>query len=76
MNVEANRTIGECLRNLRVQQGRTQDQVAEALDRPQSFVSKIEAGERSLHFSEVFEYAKALGVTVKQLVDQIEKSLF
>ncbi len=75
MNVEANRVIGQCLRDVRVRQGRTQGQLAASLGRPQSFVSKIESGERSLHFSEVFEYAEALGVSSENLVCEIASAL-
>lgn len=70
-----NRAIGRCLRDMRVQQEHTQSQLAEALGRPQSFVSKIESGERSLHFSEAFEYAVALGIPVDELVREIDRAL-
>ena len=75
MNFEANRTIGRYLKQTRVRQGLTQIQLAEELGRPQSFVSKVESGERSLHLSEVFEYARALGVPIDTIARDIESSL-
>jgi len=40
----------------------TQQQLAEKLDRPQSYVSKYENGERNLDFIEVIEVLEAIGV--------------
>lgn len=42
--------------------GLTQMQLAEQLARPQSFVSKIERGERRLDVVEFFEVARAIGI--------------
>ena len=38
----------------------TQDQVARALGKPQSYVSKYENGERTLNFIEVIDVIEAL----------------
>ena len=46
-----------------------------ALGRPQSFVSKIESGERSLHLSEIFDYAHALDVSIGRLMRDIDAAL-
>ena len=73
MNVDANRAIGRCLKETRVRQGYTQSQLAGALGRPQSFVSKIESGERSLHLSEIF--AHALDVSIGRLMRDIDAAL-
>jgi transcriptional regulator with XRE-family HTH domain len=42
--------------------GLTQVQVAELLERPQSFVSKVERGERRLDVIEFFEVAEVIGI--------------
>ncbi len=42
--------------------GLTQVQLAERLARPQSFVSKVERGERRLDVVEFFEVARAIGI--------------
>ena len=46
----------------RERSGLTQVQVAAALGRPQSFISKYERGDRRLDFSEFVEIAEVLGV--------------
>ena len=38
---------------------------------PQSFISKVETGERSLRVYEQFAYAEALGITVRVLVQRL-----
>jgi len=43
-------------------QGFTQTQLAEALNRPQSFIAKIETGERRLDVIEFAEFVLALDV--------------
>lgn len=51
----------------------TQTELARKLNKPQSYVSKVEIGERNLFLSELFRYAKALGVTPAALVEKIEQ---
>ncbi|HQQ75374.1 MAG TPA: helix-turn-helix transcriptional regulator [Pseudomonadales bacterium] len=47
---------------IRKEAGMTQDQVANALGKPQSFVSKYENGERNLDFIEVIDVIEVLGL--------------
>lgn len=75
MNIEANKKIGKRLREIRMERGLRQVEIAHALGKPQSYVSKIESGEKSLHLYEAFDYAKALGITSEQLVENAEASL-
>ena len=46
------------LRTARAQAGFTQEQVAAALHRPQSFVSKCESGERRIDVIELEDFAR------------------
>lgn len=71
----ARREIRELLRELRLQAGLRQTDLAEILGRPQSFVSKYERGERRLDFLELREVGAALGFSVVALVEQIEERL-
>lgn len=48
------------LRDLREARGWTQEQLAEKLGRPQSTVSKIEAGERKLDVCQFIDYLRIL----------------
>ena len=75
MNVDANRTCGKCLSQIRREQGVTQVELAKKLGVPQSFISKVETGERSLRVYEQFAYAEALGITVGVLVQRLEAVL-
>ena len=67
MDVQTNRLIGKYLKTVRKSAGLTQRDVAERCHVAQSFVSKLEQGERSLQFFELFEYSEALGVTPEEL---------
>ena len=48
--------------------GMTQVELAAALHRPQSYVSKVERGERRLEVVEFIEYARALGASPEALI--------
>lgn len=63
------------LRELRERAGLRQVEVAHRLDRPQSFVSKYEAGERRLDLVELREICAVLGVSLAELVDTFERTL-
>ena len=51
--------------------GLTQAELAARLSRPQSFVSKIERGERRLDVVEFFEVAQALGIDALKFLKQL-----
>lgn len=71
MNIEANKTIGKCLQRLRIDGGLTQIQLSEKMGKPQSYVSKIEMGERSLQVYELFDYSEALGLMPQEVIDEL-----
>ena len=73
MDANSNRSIGKALQLVRVERGLTQVQMAESMGKPQSFISKVESGERSLHVSELFAYAEALGMDAQELVGRLEE---
>jgi transcriptional regulator with XRE-family HTH domain len=64
------------LRDMRERQGLTQEQVAERLSKPQSFVSKYEGGERRLSVIEFIDVVRALGlepsVAIRKLLRVID----
>jgi transcriptional regulator with XRE-family HTH domain len=52
----------------------SQQQVAQALGRPQSFVAKVENGERRLDIVELVGYARAIGAEPRNfIVELLEK---
>jgi transcriptional regulator with XRE-family HTH domain len=65
--------IRELLRHLREKTGLRQIDLAVLLDRPQSFVSKYESGEKTLSFLEVREVCHALNISLTDFVSQFEK---
>ena len=52
--------------------GLTQRQLAAKLKRSDSFVWKLEAGERQLNVLEFMEIAKVLGVKASTLMEEVE----
>lgn len=69
------RVAGRVLRGLRVQRSVTQEQLADRLGYPQSYVSKYETGERRLDVIEVREICIALGSSLHDFVDLLEGEL-
>ncbi|MDM4015140.1 helix-turn-helix domain-containing protein [Roseiconus lacunae] len=63
------------LRSTREQAGLRQEDVAERLGRPQSFVSKYESGERRLDILELYDVCEALGTSMAGFVESLEKKL-
>ncbi len=61
MRNDAYRRFRELLADERRAAGLTQAELSKRLDRPQSFVSKYERGERRLDVVEFAQVAKALG---------------
>jgi transcriptional regulator with XRE-family HTH domain len=63
------------LRELRVQAGIRQVDVARALGKPQAFVSYYESGGRRLDLLELHEVCKVLGLSLPDFVRKLEKRL-
>lgn len=64
-------TEGDAVKSLRVEAGLTQTELASILGQPQSFISKIEAGERTLHVSDLEPLAQALGCQITTILNRI-----
>ena len=63
------------LRRLREERQLTQVEVAARLGQPQSFVSKIELGERRIDLADLRLLTQALGVNLVDVVAEWESSL-
>ena len=61
---QSNDEFRALLKELRVGKGLTQADVAETLHLPQSYVSKIETGERRMDFVETAAFCDAIGVDI------------
>jgi transcriptional regulator with XRE-family HTH domain len=63
------------LREFRVQAGIRQIDVADALGKPQAFVSYYESGARRLDLLELRQVCKVLGISLTDFVRKLEKRL-
>lgn len=69
------RRLRSLLREIRVQAGLKQADLAERLKQSQSFVSKYESGERRLDLLELRDICAAVGLSLAEFVQRFEQSL-
>jgi transcriptional regulator with XRE-family HTH domain len=62
------------LRQVRLNAGLRQTDVAKRLREPQPFVSRYESGERRLDLLELREVCRAVGISLKDFVREFDKS--
>ena len=67
--------LQELLRQLRLDSGLRQEDLAKRLGRPQSFVSKYESGERRVDVLELREICAVLGASLTEFVRRLEGDL-
>lgn len=60
------------LRQIRLDAGLTQVELADRLGQPQSFVSKYESGERRLDLIELRQICKEVGVSLEEFIRRLE----
>jgi transcriptional regulator with XRE-family HTH domain len=63
--------LRELLKEARLAGDLRQTDVANRLGRPQSYVAKVEGGERVLSFIEALDFCKAIGLDPAVLVEQL-----
>lgn len=59
------------LRNARLEKGLTQATLAKMLGKPQSFIAKVENGERRLDVVEFIHFAKLLAVDPAEVIKNV-----
>ena len=75
LNKKEHRILLEQLYRLRMSSGLRQADLAEKLGVPQSFISKIESGERRTDLIELREICVALGSKLREFINEFEKAL-
>lgn len=75
MLCDQQKKLQSLLRQLRKEAGLSQQELAAALDKPQSFVSKYESGERKLDILELREICQKLGIDTVKFVARLEAIL-
>ena len=70
-----NLVVTELLYRLRTNAGITQQQLSVTLNVPQSYISKIETGERRIDLIELREICHALNSNLIEFVTMLEKEL-
>jgi len=74
-SVKQQKKLQILLRQLRLNAGLRQVDLAHLLRVPQSFVSKYESGERRLDILEIREVCKTFNITLQELVEKLESAL-
>jgi transcriptional regulator with XRE-family HTH domain len=63
------------LRELRIEAGLTQTELAARIEKDQTLVSRFESGERRLDVLEIREVCLTLGITFEEFARRLEKAL-
>lgn len=63
------------LREMRIEAGLTQTDLAARIEKDQVYVSRYESGQRRLDVLEVREICQAIGITLEGFVKKLEKAL-
>jgi len=63
------------LREMRIEAGITQVDLAVRIEKDQAYVSRYESGQRRLDVLEVREICQAIGITLEEFVKRLEKAL-
>ena len=70
-----NEILANQLREMRMAAGLTQIECAQALRRPQSYVSNVESGDRRMDLIQLREYCQACGMSLMAFVKKFEATL-
>lgn len=73
--VREDQILRSLIREARLAAGQRQSDLAEKLGQPQSFVSKVESGERRLDVLELRQVCLALNLSIVDLLYEFERKL-
>lgn len=69
------RILLRMLKSKRQQKRISQENMAKKIGVPQSFISKIESGERRIDVMELFHYCEVLGIEIIQFITDLIKEI-
>lgn len=75
MNDDNQIILRKLLKDYRINSRLKQNEVAKLLNKPQSYVSKYESGEKNLSFYEVYLICKTLGLSLVDFSEKYENAL-
>lgn len=71
LRTPGHRALMQVLIETRREAGITQQELADRLNRPQSYVAKVETGERRLDVVEFIEWAEGIGRSPAKLLEKV-----
>jgi transcriptional regulator with XRE-family HTH domain len=73
--IDGESVVAEFIRNLRVGAGLTQQELASRLNRRQSWISKLEAGDRRVEVIVFLQICRACGASPADAIANLERAL-
>lgn len=73
--IEQRKRLNNLIREIRIEAGLTQAELARRIGRDQTLISKYESGERRLDILEIREICQVIGITLEKFVGRLEKTL-
>ena len=62
-------SIGNRVKNLRINKGLSQDELARRIDFDRTYLSRVESGKQNMTVETLFKICEGLGVTIKEFFD-------
>jgi transcriptional regulator with XRE-family HTH domain len=74
-NLEIKKAFGEAVREIRISQGKSQEQLAFDSDLDRTYISGVERGIRNISVVNIQKLAEALDISLTHLFDRVERQI-